>query len=105
MWLIGTVALRTHLHQLMCTLHELVAVLNLQCGTTPGWLEVFTKCAETLEAVQKGIEYYLETKRVAFPRLAVFSGADCETIFLLLWLCDISCWSPCVVHHCDTNDA
>jgi hypothetical protein len=40
----------------------------LQCGTTPGWLEAFTKCAETLEAVQKGIEDYLETKRVAFPR-------------------------------------
>lgn len=45
----------------------------LQCGTMPGWLEAFTKCVETLEAVQKGIEDYLETKRVAFPRYV--SGA------------------------------
>lgn len=39
----------------------------------PGWLEAFSKCVETLEAVQKGIEDYLETKRVAFPRYG--SGA------------------------------
>jgi hypothetical protein len=32
-------------------------------------LEAFNKCAATLEAVQKGLEDYLETKRVAFPRL------------------------------------
>jgi hypothetical protein len=45
-----------------------VVLCVLQCGTTPGWLDAFSKCAETLEAVQKGLEDYLETKRVAFPR-------------------------------------
>lgn len=40
----------------------------LQTGTTPGWLEALLKCGETLEAVQKGLEDYMETKTVAFPR-------------------------------------
>lgn len=34
----------------------------------PGWLEALQKCCDTLEVVQKGLEDYLETKRVAFPR-------------------------------------
>jgi dynein heavy chain len=44
----------------------------LQCGTTPGWLDALLVCGQTLEAVQKGLEDYLETKRVAFPRCAFF---------------------------------
>jgi hypothetical protein len=31
-------------------------------------LETLTKSFETLEAIQKSLEEYLETKRVAFPR-------------------------------------
>ena len=38
----------------------------LQAGTTPGWLEMFQKSNETLEKVQKNLEDYLETKRMAF---------------------------------------
>lgn len=45
--------------------------MQSQCGTTPGWLDAFSKCAETLEAVQKGLEDYLETKRVVFPRFVL----------------------------------
>jgi hypothetical protein len=45
-----------------------LAPAHEQRGTTPGWLEALTKCGETLEAVQKGLQDYLEAKRVAFPR-------------------------------------
>ncbi len=40
----------------------------LQAATAPGLLEIFQKCNETLEQVQKNLEDYLETKRVSFPR-------------------------------------
>lgn len=53
---------------------------RLQCGTTPGWLDAFSKCAETLEAVQKGLEDYLETKRVAFPRCVA-----CRVAAAIMW--------------------
>ncbi|WIA37814.1 hypothetical protein OEZ86_014676 [Tetradesmus obliquus] len=48
----------------------------LQCGTTPGWLEALLVCGQTLEAVQKGLEDYLETKRVAFPRFYFLSNEE-----------------------------
>jgi hypothetical protein len=48
----------------------------LQCGTTPGWLDALLVCGQTLEAVQKGLEDYLETKRVAFPRYALWQWFD-----------------------------
>jgi hypothetical protein len=40
----------------------------LQAATSPGVLETLQRCNETLEAVQKNLEDYLETKRVTFPR-------------------------------------
>jgi dynein heavy chain len=48
----------------------------LQCGTTPGWLEIFTKSSETLEKIQKNLEDYLETKRMAFPRFYFLSNDE-----------------------------
>jgi hypothetical protein len=33
-----------------------------------GLLETLTRSFDTLEAIQKSLEEYLETKRVAFPR-------------------------------------
>eukprot|EP00775_Hariotina_reticulata_P007079 gene7079-7292_t len=48
----------------------------LQCGTTPGWWEALVKCAQTLEEVQKGLEDYLEAKRVAFPRFYFLSNEE-----------------------------
>jgi len=40
----------------------------LQAGTTLGWFVMFENTIETLEKVQKNLEDYLETKRMAFPR-------------------------------------
>jgi dynein heavy chain len=37
----------------------------LVTGTTPGWFEVFQKSNLTLEEIQKNLEDYLETKRMA----------------------------------------
>ena len=48
----------------------------LQAGTTPGWLEMFQKSNETLEKVQKNLEDYLETKRMAFPRFYFLSNDE-----------------------------
>eukprot|EP00879_Flechtneria_rotunda_P011718 GHRR01012239.1.p1 GENE.GHRR01012239.1~~GHRR01012239.1.p1 ORF type:complete len:1535 (+),score=570.67 GHRR01012239.1:286-4605(+) len=48
----------------------------LQCGTTPGWYESLRKCIQTLEEVQKGLEDYLETKRVAFARFYFLSNEE-----------------------------
>jgi dynein heavy chain len=53
--------------------------LLVQCGTTPGWLDALLVCGQTLEAVQKGLEDYLETKRVAFPRCGVAVGCSLST--------------------------
>ena len=48
----------------------------LTTGTTPGWLELFTKCNTTLCSVEKNLEEYLEAKRVAFPRCGAGGGSD-----------------------------
>lgn len=48
----------------------------LAAGTTPGWLEQFTKNNETLDRVQKELEEYLETKRMAFPRFYFLSNDE-----------------------------
>eukprot|EP00798_Chlamydomonas_sp_ICE-L_P002275 gene2275-8543_t len=48
----------------------------LVAGTFPGALEVFQKCNETLEVVQKNLEDYLETKRVSFPRFYFLSNDE-----------------------------
>jgi hypothetical protein len=61
------------------------ASICLQAATMPGLLEVLIKCNEALGMVQKNLEDYLETKRVAFPRwmmIAVF-----VVLQLLLCLC------------------
>jgi dynein heavy chain len=38
------------------------------CWCPSGLLESLQKSFETLEAISKSLEEYLETKRVAFPR-------------------------------------
>ncbi|KAF8058456.1 DNAH6 [Scenedesmus sp. PABB004] len=46
------------------------------CGTTPGRLEALTACAGTLEAVAKGLEDYLDSKRAAWPRFYFLSNQE-----------------------------
>ena len=48
----------------------------LIAGTTPGWLELFQKANEALDKIQKNLEDYLETKRMAFPRFYFLSNDE-----------------------------
>ena len=48
----------------------------LQAGTSPGYVDIFQKSNETLDKIQKNLEDYLETKRMAFPRFYFVAAAD-----------------------------
>ncbi|MEW5314024.1 MAG: hypothetical protein WDW38_005552 [Sanguina aurantia] len=48
----------------------------LLAGTQPGVLEAFQRAGEALEVVQKNLEDYLETKRMAFPRFYFLSNDE-----------------------------
>ena len=48
----------------------------LQSGTTPGYVDIFQKSNETLDKIQKNLEDYLETKRMAFPRFYFLSNDE-----------------------------
>jgi len=48
----------------------------LKAGTTPGYLASFQKANEALDRIQKNLEDYLETKRMAFPRFYFLSNDE-----------------------------
>ena len=54
----------------------IVCVARCQAGTVPGVLEAFQRSNETLEKIQKNLEDYLETKRMAFPRFYFLSNDE-----------------------------
>jgi dynein heavy chain len=48
----------------------------LRAGTTPGYLQSFQNANESLDRIQKNLEEYLETKRMAFPRFYFLSNDE-----------------------------
>ncbi len=48
----------------------------MEVSTSPVTLTMFVDANRTLEEIQKGLEQYLETKRVAFPRFYFLSNED-----------------------------
>jgi len=48
----------------------------LRAGTTPGYLQSFQNANEALDKIQKNLEEYLETKRMAFPRFYFLSNDE-----------------------------
>ena len=48
----------------------------LRAGTTPGYLESFKNANDALDRIQKNLEDYLETKRMAFPRFYFLSNDE-----------------------------
>ena len=48
----------------------------LRAGTTPGYLQSFQNANESLDRIQKNLEDYLETKRMAFPRFYFLSNDE-----------------------------
>jgi dynein heavy chain len=48
----------------------------IKIGTTPGLCDTFLKHNESLDKVQKSLEDYLETKRMAFPRFYFLSNDE-----------------------------
>ena len=48
----------------------------LRAGTVPGRLELLRSSNALLDTVQKNLESYLETKRVAFPRFYFISSDE-----------------------------
>ena len=64
-----------------------IAALSLQAGTTPGWLEMFISCNESLEAIHKSLSDHLETKRLAFPRFYFLSNEELVGHAVLLARC------------------
>ncbi len=48
----------------------------LRCGTQPGLLDTFKQYNEILDKIQKSLEDYLETKRMAFPRFYFLSNDE-----------------------------
>eukprot|EP01029_Cantina_marsupialis_P009144 TRINITY_DN2137_c0_g5_i1.p1 TRINITY_DN2137_c0_g5~~TRINITY_DN2137_c0_g5_i1.p1 ORF type:complete len:3984 (-),score=1416.37 TRINITY_DN2137_c0_g5_i1:203-12154(-) len=50
--------------------------LAVEAGTHKGMKESFIRANETLDSIQKSLEDYLETKRVAFPRFYFLSNDE-----------------------------
>ncbi|CAF1506431.1 unnamed protein product, partial [Didymodactylos carnosus] len=64
----------------------------LKAGTTPGTLELLQTNNIQMEKIQRALEDYLETKRLAFPRLYFLSNED--LLDILSHSKDASCVQP-----------